>query len=171
MKQLIKYAFFVGSISISGILISIPILIFEKYFPECFYTCFLSAVILLYMFENWNILEDLHKEVALREQVEAMSASQGNVISRTQSELKNINLVWAKLNTKYILLKNANAKLSLNDSAMQKQLCNISASNSGLIIQNSYLLMKIKKMNTILQNSKLELIREVSCGSLQQLSF
>jgi len=166
MNTLIKYTVFMGAISISGIIISIPILIFEKSFPDCFYTCFLSTVILLFMFENWNLLEDFHKEVEIRGQSESQNKSLLKIIS----DLNTSNLASVKLKADCEMLIDSNAGLS-------RQIFKLSGVNDSLKIENHTISLKINKLNFALQKTKLEIIQGSSidhiksCSNISDLSF
>ena len=154
-----KSAFFLVTISISGIIISLPILIFQKFFPDCFYTCFLSAVILLFVLENWNLLEDLHKDAAIQQHTEAQNKS----LIITNSELRTGNLTVIRLKEENTLLVNTNATIL-------RQMMELTAVNASLILINETLSLNLNKINLKHQNTKLKVIkRSTSAEKLDQL--
>jgi hypothetical protein len=93
-------------------------------------------VILLFVLENWNLLEDLHKNAAIQQHTEAQNKS----LIITNSELRAGNSTVIRLEEENTLLVNTNA-------IILRQIMELTAVNASLILLNEKLSLNLNKIN------------------------
>ena len=110
------------------------------------------------MFENWTLVEDFQREVAIRGQTEA----QINALLKTNYDLRarNITLIQVEAD---------NGALMIENEKLLRQNRITLAEISDLKIQNNAVSLNIKALNSTLQNTKLKIIQSEFCGGINHV--